>query len=39
MANFLFLIVTIPNAGENAEKFNYSYVAGGNVQQYRHSVK
>ena len=32
-------IVTVPNVGEYAEKFKYSYTAGRNVQKYSHSVK
>lgn len=32
-------IVTVPNAGEYAEKFKYSCIAGRNVPKYSHSVK
>ena len=32
-------IVTIPNAGEHAEKLECSHVAGGNVKWHSHSEK
>ena len=32
-------IVTALNAGKDAEKVNYSYIAGGNVKLYSHSGK
>lgn len=31
--------MTIPNAGENAEKLELSYIAGMNVKWYSHSRK
>lgn len=31
------IIVTISNFGEDAEKLDFSYIAGGNIKQYSHS--
>lgn len=32
-------IVIIPNAGEDAQKLDHSYIAGENVKWHRHSGK
>ena len=31
--------VTTPNSGENAEKLDHSYIAGGNAKRYSHLGK
>lgn len=31
--------VIIPNAGEDAQKLDHSYIAGGNAKWHRHSGK
>jgi len=31
--------VIIPNAGEDTQKLDHSYIAGGNVKWHRHSGK
>lgn len=30
-------VLTIPNAGENAEQIEFSYIVGGNIKLYNHS--
>ena len=32
-------MVTIPNVGENVEKLDHSYIAGGDVKCYSHTGK